>query len=239
MHAGNATAGIPVKPGPKLALATARSPHPLNRLGFLALVLGTVSSGTPSCNRRVLLEAQDLGDAAANPDGRSPLAKMDARTGDVSGPACKPGQVPLQPLWACARAGTPPPPVVCGPKPDCSIIACDCNNKSFFRCKDPTWYFASEGLCPDDAKCLGLDITECRAATDCAVVSGVKPSDYCLNESDPGPRKYIGCRGANVACGLAITWSQSPTGEVLVFGSTCVPLGWSKFGEYSGPSRCP
>ena len=88
---------------------------------------------------------------------------------------------------------------------------------------------------PDDPEvevdCLRLPIDECQAEDACVVITA---SQVILNEEEEcfawaNSIENVGCMDADMACGDAITYAESPEtpGECYGFTSTCIPDGWS------------
>lgn len=95
--------------------------------------------------------------------------------------------------------------------------------------------------CGDDEDasppCGELEQSECDAREECESVRG-----WVTGDSADGGSEFIGCRTAGtgssyVPCGAALTCARQDDGECALFGTTCVPDGWTTMECDAG--RCP
>jgi hypothetical protein len=78
---------------------------------------------------------------------------------------------------------------------------------------------------PPPAPCAELGVDECAAAEECVTIDAwVTDSTGCVDWSVP--MEPVGCMDADMMCGEALTWAESPTGECMYFPTTCTPAGW-------------
>jgi hypothetical protein len=113
----------------------------------------------------------------------------------------------------------------------CNSCSCDAEDgEAMVTC---TLMACDTGDIPEpDTDCVSLSIDECEAADQCTVIMAsqviVDDEEECFlwaNSID-----NVGCMDADMGCGEAITYAESPEtpGECYGFTNTCIPDGWSE-----------
>jgi hypothetical protein len=87
------------------------------------------------------------------------------------------------------------------------------------------------GLGVRDESCERLDLNQCAANSGCGVIHGqlVEEARQCI-----GDDAKLGCKGANVSCGEALTIATDREGRAWWFSNTCTPASFEQLPGLSG-----
>ena len=109
--------------------------------------------------------------------------------------------------------------------------SCSCEDESGEAMVACTMIACDTGEFLEEPDCINISISDCEAADQCRVITA---SQVILNEEEEcfawaNSIENVGCMDADMACGEAITYAESPEtpGECYGFTNTCIPDGWS------------
>ena len=110
--------------------------------------------------------------------------------------------------------------------------SCSCDEEDGEAMVSCTMMACDTGGYLEEPDCINISIDECEEADQCTVIMA---SQVIVNEEEEcfawaNSIDNVGCMDADMACGEAITYAESPEtpGECYGFTNTCVPDGWSE-----------